>query len=61
MREDIWDMLERKFQRFPDLRMEGATDAEIDAASAEIGIPFPADYRAFLRRYGGQPWGRIRS
>lgn len=26
------------------------TDAEIDAAQAKLGFPFPADYRAFLKR-----------
>ena len=29
------------------------TSDEVDHASCELGLPFPADYREFLLRYGG--------
>ena len=35
------------------MRAEEVQIVEIDAASNELGIPFAADYREFIRRYGG--------
>ncbi len=53
MKDDTWQLLERDFVRFPILRAEPVTPEEVDEASAAVGLPFPADYREFLLRYGG--------
>lgn len=54
MKPDIIKRLDALFAEFPILvAEEGASDAEIDAAEKAIGAKFPADYRWFVRRYGG--------
>ena len=54
MRESTLVSLDTLFAKWPILRApEGATAGEIAAASAELGVPFPDDYREFLLRYGG--------
>lgn len=53
MREDTWDSLAKMFTAFPVMRAEGVDVGEIDAASHELGLPFPNDFRDFLSRYGG--------
>jgi hypothetical protein len=53
MTDDTTRRLDAMFAEAPILRAEDApSDAEIDRAEAEVGVPFPADYRLFLRRYG---------
>jgi hypothetical protein len=41
------------FAEAPVLVAKGVDDAEIDAAEKAIGTSFVADYRWFLRQYGG--------
>lgn len=53
MNVDTVRRLEALFAEAPVLVAEGVSDAEIDAAEKAIGRPFAADYRWFLRRYGG--------
>ncbi len=54
MKDETWQQLDTEFAEFPFLRApHGASIEELDAASTELGIPFPEDYRAFLHRYGG--------
>jgi hypothetical protein len=53
MKPETWDVIEAMFAEFPFMRAEEVQIAEIDAASNELGIPFAADYREFIRRYGG--------
>ena len=54
MKHDTWDQLERKLADAPIMRAsDRPSEEEVDAASKEIGIPFPQDYREFLLRYGG--------
>ena len=54
MKPDTWDHLEQEASEFPMMRAsELPSESEVDAASKEIGIPFPEDYREFLLRYGG--------
>ena len=54
MTDDTIRRLDKEFAEFTILRAEDVpSDAEIDRAETEIGVPFPVDYREFLRRYGG--------
>ncbi len=54
MNSDTLDRLDQMFAESPMMRAEDVpTQDEVDAASHEIGIPFPEDYREFLLRYGG--------
>jgi hypothetical protein len=41
------------YERFPFMKAGPVDAAEIDAASQELAMPFPSDYRDFLCRYGG--------
>jgi hypothetical protein len=52
MREDTWKRLDAHLAELPDTCAGPALDEEIKAASARLRIPFPPDYRDFLRRYG---------
>ena len=52
MRPDTWQRIQDGYDEFPRCRAEGVAQSEIDAASARLGLPFPADYQEFLRRYG---------
>ena len=45
--------LEALFAEFPILVAEGDGDDEIEATEKKMGASFVADYRWFLRRYGG--------
>lgn len=52
------DKLDKMFAESPVMRAEDVpTEDEVNAASQEIGIPFPEDYREFLLRYGGATVG----
>jgi cell wall assembly regulator SMI1 len=55
MRADTWHRLEADYEGVPAGRGAGpaVSEQEIDAASAELGVTFPADYRAVLSRWGG--------
>lgn len=53
MQPSTLQRLEESYADFPGRRAEGAPQPDIDAASARLGVPFPADYQEFLRRYGG--------
>ncbi len=53
MKQESWARLEEEFDRFPQLRGEGAPGAEVDAAASQVGVAFPDDYRDFVARYGG--------
>lgn len=54
MNSDTLAKLDEMFAESPVMRAEDVpTGDEVDAASQEIGIPFPEDYREFLLRYGG--------
>jgi cell wall assembly regulator SMI1 len=54
MKLDTWVRLDREFEESPIMRAQDVpTEDEINAASREIGIAFPQDYRDFLTRYGG--------
>lgn len=51
---DTIERLDDKFARYPMMRATSEpSDAEIEEASQQIGIPFVDDYRQFLLRYGG--------
>jgi cell wall assembly regulator SMI1 len=47
------------FERMHVLRAEPVPVGEIDVAEQSLGIKFPADYREFLRRYGGAVVGSL--
>ena len=54
MMADTLDRLMAKLSETPILRASSLPDErEIDKASEQIGIPFAADYREFLLRFGG--------
>lgn len=54
MKPDTIKRLDALFERFPTMRAEEVpSEAEIADAEKELGVPFPADYREFLLRYGG--------
>ena len=52
MKADTWTELDEKFERYPFLRGGSVERAEVDAASAAVGLAFPEDYREFLLRHG---------
>lgn len=54
----LWTRLERFFaaQQWPVALRPGATEAEITAVEAALGLPFPADFRASLRIHDGEDW-----
>ena len=54
MNESVIGRLDRLFDESPILRaVETPNLDEIDDASLELGVAFPASYREFLQRYGG--------
>ena len=54
MNLDTLEQLDRQFRDSPAMRaIEVPCNAEIDAASQLLGVPFVEDYREFLLRYGG--------
>ena len=54
MNKETLDRLDHMFAESPIMRAsELPSESEVDAASKEIGIKFPEDYREFLLRYGG--------
>jgi hypothetical protein len=57
MMEDTWRRLDEQFTEFPVSRSESVSEAEVDAALAAVGRPFPSDYREFVIRYGGAAVG----
>lgn len=59
MQTSTLQKLEESYAEFPGMRAEGVPQSEIDTAAARIGIPFPADYQEFVRRYGGGHTGSL--
>ncbi len=58
MRPDTIDRLDEMFAESPVMRAEEVpTTVEVDAASQQVGVPFPDDYREFILRYGGAAVG----
>lgn len=53
MHADTWQRIDEMFTKHPIMRAEGVSYQEINASTAEIGIPLPDDYREFIHRYGG--------
>ena len=53
MRESTWHAIEAIFETAPMLRAEQVSLNEIAMAAQELGLPFDADYREFISRYGG--------
>jgi len=54
MKTDTWKRLDEERDEFSIMFAEDVpSEEEVDAGSAEIGMPFPPDYRDFLLRYGG--------
>jgi hypothetical protein len=53
MRPETWLQIEEFFAELPGAKAEGVPENEINAAEAQLGIRFPADYKQFLLRYGG--------
>lgn len=54
MKTEILNKLDALFASSPILRAtELPSDTEISEAAIQLGIPFPADYREFLLKYGG--------
>lgn len=54
-----FDELAKRLQRHPSKHLgRGVEEAEIDAASARLGVPLTGGYRLFLRRFG---WGGVGS
>jgi cell wall assembly regulator SMI1 len=58
MTEETWRRLEEWRAGWVDCLAGPVPTDEIDAASTALGLPFPPDYREFLRRYGGGMVGR---
>ncbi len=54
----LWTRLEHFFaaQRWPVALRPGASEAEIAAVEAALGLPFPVDLRASLRIHDGEDW-----
>lgn len=53
MRDETWVRLTDDFKRFPILKGEPVPEEEIARAETDLGRPFPEDYRAFVKKYGG--------
>ncbi len=60
--ETLWQRLEQFFaaQPWPVALRPGASEAEIAAVEAALGLPFPADFRASLRIHDGEDWQQWR-
>ncbi len=56
--ETLWQRLEQFFaaQQWPVALRPGASEAEIAAVEAALGLPFPTDFRASLRIHDGEDW-----
>lgn len=62
MKQSTWDLIDKAHEGIEGfVRATGPalTDEEISAASAELGIDFPADYREFLLRLGAATIGQF--
>jgi hypothetical protein len=60
MNPDTVSRLDALFASLPLLKAGGpVTDEEIDSAEHRVGIPFDADYRSFIKRYGGAMVGSL--
>lgn len=59
MTTDTWQRLESLFTDHPVMKAEPVPFAEIEAASKELGVPFPADYVEFVEKYGGAVVGPL--
>jgi cell wall assembly regulator SMI1 len=53
MRQETREALDRHFAPWPEAWGGEVPDAEIAEAEDQLGVTFPADYRAFVRWYGG--------
>lgn len=54
MQADTLKRIAAKYERFIDSWSHESVPAdEIDAAESRLGVPFPADYREFVQRFGG--------
>lgn len=53
MKLDTLESLRAFFAQYPELLAGPASSAEIQSASAALGMPFPDDYREFLSECGG--------
>jgi cell wall assembly regulator SMI1 len=58
MRADTIHRLDALFERWPVLVGTSVAPEEVTVAEADVGIPFPDDYREFICRYGGALVGR---
>ncbi|MCO8120271.1 SMI1/KNR4 family protein [Stieleria sp. TO1_6] len=54
MKIELLAALDQLFSESPAMRADDLpTEDEIDVASQKLNVPFPQDYREFLKRYGG--------
>tara|TARA_R110002111_G_scaffold18931_1_gene46164 strand:+ start:14157 stop:14609 length:453 start_codon:yes stop_codon:yes gene_type:complete len=54
MKSDTITLLDSMFVESSIMRAKDVPSVdEVDAASLQIGVPFPSDYRGFILRYGG--------
>jgi hypothetical protein len=60
MRNETWRALDDIFSRTPILKAEEVESDEIAAAEREVGVALAADYKEFVRRYGGAIVGPFR-
>jgi hypothetical protein len=60
MREETWQALEELFSDHPILKAEPVNFQEIAEAERMLGIALDADYKEFVRRYGGAIVGPFR-
>ena len=56
MKRSTLRKIEKQFERWPDMRAEGASEAMIEEAKQALGCTFDKQYREFLTRYGS---GRV--
>ena len=58
MKEDTLNRLDEMFAATPMMRAdEVPSEAEVDAASNELGVAFSDDFREFMLKYGGATVG----
>jgi len=60
MRNETWQALDELFSKTPILKAEGVEPDEISAAEQDVGVVLDADYKEFVRRYGGAIVGPFR-
>lgn len=53
MQNEVWQELDDMFAKHPVMKAIPVSLQEIDDSAAQIGVPFPDDYREFVNRYGG--------